>query len=282
MKKLVGLLVVILLTSCGASRNAKTKQRIREHYPKTVQKTEYPNKEIPTAVEIKPEIKEETEVLEATSKVNVSRNSVEEYIDKYKSLAIENMREYKIPASIKMAQAILESGSGNGRLAREANNHFGIKCKSSWTGKSVRHTDDAPDECFRMYDSVEDSFKDHSEFLAYRPYYKKLFTLNLSDYVGWAKGLKQAGYATDPKYAQKLISIIERYELYKLDQEALGSDYKKAAITTKSSKIDYYTVQKGDTLYRISQQYSTSVDEIKKLNHLSDNTISIGQTLRVQ
>ncbi|HLV46920.1 MAG TPA: glucosaminidase domain-containing protein [Flavobacterium sp.] len=282
MKKLIGLFVVILLASCGASRNTKTKQKIREHYPKTVQKTEYPNKEISSVAEIKPEIKEETETLEATSKVNVSRNSVEEYIDKYKSLAIENMREYKIPASIKMAQAILESGSGNGKLAREAHNHFGIKCKSSWTGKSVRHTDDAPDECFRMYDSVEDSFKDHSEFLAYRPYYKKLFTLNPSDYAGWAKGLKQAGYATDPKYADKLISIIERYELYKLDQEALGSDYKKAAIPTTNSKIDYYTVQKGDTLYRISQQYSTSVDEIKRLNHLSDNTISIGQTLRVQ
>jgi len=282
MKKLIGLFVVILLASCGASRNTKTKQKIREHYPKTVQKTEYPNKEISSVAEIKPEIKEETETLEATSKVNVSRNSVEEYIDKYKSLAIENMREYKIPASIKMAQAILESGSGNGKLAREAHNHFGIKCKSSWTGKSVRHTDDAPDECFRMYDSVEDSFKDHSEFLAYRPYYKKLFTLNPSDYAGWAKGLKQAGYATDPKYADKLISIIERYELYKLDQEALGSDYKKAAIPTTNSKTDYYTVQKGDTLYRISQQYSTSVDEIKRLNHLSDNTISIGQTLRVQ
>src|SRR5690606_5497623 len=155
MKKLIGLFVVILLASCGASRNTKTKQKIREHYPKTVQKTEYPNKEISSVAEIKPEIKEETETLEATSKVNVSRNSVEEYIDKYKSLAIENMREYKIPASIKMAQAILESGSGNGKLAREAHNHFGIKCKSSWTGKSVRHTDDAPDECFRMYDSVD-------------------------------------------------------------------------------------------------------------------------------
>src|SRR5690606_36715109 len=150
------------------------------------------------------------------------------------------------------------------------------------TGKSVRHTDDAPDECFRMYDSVEDSFKDHSEFLAYRPYYKKLFTLNPSDYAGWAKGLKQAGYATDPKYADKLISIIERYELYKLDQEALGSDYKTAAIPTTNSNIDYYTVLKGDTLYRSSQLYSTSADEFKRLNHFADNTISIGQTLRVQ
>ncbi|PJR03345.1 glucosaminidase domain-containing protein [Avrilella dinanensis] len=279
MKKIIGLFVVILLASCGASRDAKTKQKIAEHYPKTVQQTEheYPREELKIVA------KEETETLEATSKVNVSRNSVEEYIDMYKDLAIDNMREYKIPASIKMAQAILESGSGNGRLAREAHNHFGIKCKNTWTGKSVRHTDDAPDECFRMYDSTEDSFKDHSEFLAYRPYYKKLFTLDPSDYVGWAKGLKQAGYATDPKYAEKLISIIERYELYELDKEALGSDYKKIQPTTTTKLItDYYTVQRGDTLYGISQKYNSTVNELKRLNNLSDNTISIGQNLRVK
>lgn len=279
MKKIIGLFVVILLASCGASRDAKTKQKIAEHYPKTVQQTEheYPREELKIVA------KEETETLEATSKVNVSRNSVEEYIDMYKDLAIDNMREYKIPASIKMAQAILESGSGNGRLAREAHNHFGIKCKNTWTGKSVRHTDDAPDECFRMYDSTEDSFKDHSEFLAYRPYYKKLFTLDPSDYVGWAKGLKQAGYATDPKYAEKLISIIERYELYELDKEALGSDYKKIQPTTTTKLItDYYTVQRGDTLYGISQRYSLTIDELKRLNNLSGDTISIGQSLRVK
>lgn len=279
MKKIIGLFVVILLASCGASRDAKTKQKIREHYPKTVQQTEheYPREELKIVA------KEETETLEATSKVNVSRNSVEEYIDMYKDLAIDNMREYKIPASIKMAQAILESGSGNGRLAREAHNHFGIKCKNTWTGKSVRHTDDAPDECFRMYDSTEDSFKDHSEFLAYRPYYKKLFTLDPSDYVGWAKGLKQAGYATDPKYAEKLISIIERYELYELDKEALGSDYKKIQYTATTDLItDYYTVQRGDTLYGISQRYSLTIDELKRLNNLSGDTISIGQSLKVR
>lgn len=279
MKKIIGLFVVILLASCGASRDAKTKQKIAEHYPKTVQQTEheYPREELKIVA------KEETETLEATSKVNVSRNSVEEYIDMYKDLAIDNMREYKIPASIKMAQAILESGSGNGRLAREAHNHFGIKCKNTWTGKSVRHTDDAPDECFRMYDSTEESFKDHSEFLAYRPYYKKLFTLDPSDYVGWAKGLKQAGYATDPKYAEKLISIIERYELYELDKEALGSDYKKIQPTTTTKLItDYYTVQRGDTLYGISQRYSLTIDELKRLNNLSGDTISIGQNLKVK
>lgn len=279
MKKIIGLFVVILLASCGASRDAKTKQKIAEHYPQTVQQTEHEH----PREELKIVAKEETETLEATSKVNVSRNSVEEYVDMYKALAIDNMREYKIPASIKMAQAILESGSGNGRLAREAHNHFGIKCKNTWTGKSVRHTDDAPDECFRMYDSTEDSFKDHSEFLAYRPFYKKLFTLDPSDYVGWAKGLKQAGYATDPKYAEKLISIIERYELYELDKEALGSDYKKIQHTATTSLItDYYTVQRGDTLYGISQRYSLTIDELKRLNNLSGDTISIGQNLKVR
>lgn len=279
MKKIIGLFVVILLASCGASRDAKTKQKIAKHYPKTVQQREHEH----PREELKIVAKEETETLEATSKVNVSRNSVEEYIDMYKALAIDNMREYKIPASIKMAQAILESGSGNGRLAREAHNHFGIKCKNTWTGKSVRHTDDAPDECFRMYDSTEESFKDHSEFLAYRPFYKKLFTLDPSDYVGWAKGLKQAGYATDPKYAEKLISIIERYELYELDKEALGSDYKKTQYTATTNLItDYYTVQRGDTLYGISQKYSLTIDELKRLNNLSGDTISIGQSLKVK
>lgn len=275
MKKIIGLLIVISLASCGASRSAKTKQKIAEHYPKTVEKTDFPREDLKVVA------KKETEVLEATSTVSVTRNSVEQYIDMYKVLAMDNMREYKIPASIKMAQAILESGSGNGRLAREAHNHFGIKCKKSWEGKSVRHTDDAPDECFRMYDSSEESFKDHSEFLAYRPFYKNLFTLDQSDYVGWAKGLKKAGYATDPKYAEKLISIIERYQLYELDKEVLGSRYQQVSYVSASVGEGFYTVQRGDTLYGISQKHNTSVGAIKSLNNLSTDVISVGQRLRV-
>src|SRR5690606_32931435 len=140
MKKIIGLFVVILLASCGASRDAKTKQKIREHYPKTVQQTEheYPREELKIVA------KEETETLEATSKVNVSRNSVEEYIDVYKELDIKKMRAYKIPASINMAQSMPDAGSGNGRLTPEAHNHFGTKGKTTWTGKPARYTGDAP------------------------------------------------------------------------------------------------------------------------------------------
>ena len=279
MKKIIGLSIVLMLASCGANRNAKTKQKIREHYPKTTQQTT-PKKVEEKAVVI--EEVEEVESLEATSKVTVARNSVEEYIENHKHLAIEDMQEYKIPASIKMAQAILESGSGNGRLAREANNHFGIKCKANWTGKSVRHTDDAPDECFRMYDSAKESYNDHSEFLAYRPYYTELFKLDITDYKAWARGLKKAGYATDPKYADKLISIIERYELYKLDKQALGEKYEPINYPSKQSLSDYYVVQRGDTLYAISKKFDTTVEDLKTLNSLSGDTIGVGQYLRIK
>ena len=142
----------------------------------------------------------------------------EEYIQKYKSLAVEEMEVYGIPASITMAQALLESDNGNGRLAREGNNHFGIKCKSTWTGATISHDDDAKGECFRKYPSVEASFNDHSEFLDKSARYQDLFKLDPMDYKGWAYGLKQAGYATNPAYAELLIKIIEDNQLYHLDR----------------------------------------------------------------
>lgn len=142
----------------------------------------------------------------------------EDYIQKYQALAIEQMEIYGIPASIKMAQALFESDNGNSRLARDANNHFGIKCKSSWTGPTITHTDDAPDECFRRYESVEASFLDHSEFLDKSPRYEALFKLDPLDYKGWAVGLKQAGYATNPNYPERIIKIIEDNQLFLLDQ----------------------------------------------------------------
>ncbi len=142
----------------------------------------------------------------------------EEYIQKYKNLAIEHMDIYGIPASIKMAQALFESDNGNSRLAREANNHFGIKCKSDWTGETIDHDDDAKGECFRKYSSVEESYKDHSEFLDKSERYQDLFKLDPMDYKGWAEGLKKAGYATNPMYAAQLIKIIEDNKLYLLDQ----------------------------------------------------------------
>ena len=141
----------------------------------------------------------------------------QEYIAKYQLLAIEEMGRSGIPASIKMAQAILESGNGNSELSRKSNNHFGIKCKRSWKGGKVYYDDDRKNECFRKYKSVEDSYIDHSNFLMSNPRYAFLFQLAPDDYVGWAKGLKQAGYATARDYDKRLVKIIEDNKLYRLD-----------------------------------------------------------------
>jgi len=141
-----------------------------------------------------------------------------EYIDKYKAFAIEDMAKYGIPASITMAQALLESDNGNSALAREGNNHFGIKCKSDWQGETIAHDDDQKGECFRKYASAEQSYRDHSEFLDKSPRYQPLFQLDTRDYAGWARGLKAAGYATNPLYADMLIKIIEANQLYLLDE----------------------------------------------------------------
>lgn len=141
----------------------------------------------------------------------------DQYVQKFAAYAVEEMEKYQIPASITLAQGILETGGGQSRLAQLGNNHFGIKCKENWTGKTMAHTDDAPNECFRVYDDVKQSFEDHSKFLRYRKYYQKLFDLDVKDYKGWAHGLKKAGYATNPKYAYILINYIEKYRLYEFD-----------------------------------------------------------------
>jgi hypothetical protein len=150
------------------------------------------------------------------------RITPEEYIQTYKDIAMREMREHKIPASITLAQGLLESGAGNSALAREAKNHFGIKCHKGWTGKTYYMDDDEKDECFRKYKNAEESFRDHSEFLCTRSRYASLFDLKITDYKGWARGLKAAGYATNPKYAQLLIDRIELYDLTKYDRIALG------------------------------------------------------------
>ena len=141
----------------------------------------------------------------------------EEYINFYKDIALEEMNMYGIPASITLAQGILESGHGNSRLAKKANNHFGIKCHKGWTGKTFHMDDDERNECFRKYKSPYESFKDHSIFLSTRDRYASLFDLEITDYQGWARGLKKAGYATNPKYPQLLIKIIDDYELHQYD-----------------------------------------------------------------
>ncbi len=152
----------------------------------------------------------------------------EEYIYRWRATAVDNMEVYGIPASITMAQAILESGFGNGYLARVANNHFCIKCKKSWTGRTITHADDSPDDCFRVYDSVEESFADHANFLCSGERYEFLFAYDITDYKSWAKGLKKAGYATAEDYAERLIGVVERYNLSLLDKRngiALYDEY---------------------------------------------------------
>jgi hypothetical protein len=142
----------------------------------------------------------------------------DQYIQKFAVYAVEEMEKYKIPASITLAQGLLETGGGQSRLAQEGNNHFGIKCKEDWTGNTMKHTDDAPNECFRVYDDPKQSYEDHSKFLAFRQYYVNLFKLDMTDYKAWAHGLKKAGYATNPRYAYILIDKIEKNKLYEFDK----------------------------------------------------------------
>lgn len=302
MKKLVTLLFTgFILMSCSAAHNAKVKEKIAQEYgdgdkkKKVTVKTRSEIEKDKTPVVASKTISEkpnkpllnksETETLVATSTITTTKNTIEDYITLYAPLAVESMKNYGIPASIKLAQGILESGSGNGTLCRTANNHFGIKCKEEWTGESVAHTDDAPDECFRKYPSALESYNDHSEFLANRSFYRNLFTLDKSDYKAWANGLKKAGYATDPRYPQKLISIIERYKLYEYDRIALNSGYvpvtSVVAVNSSATVTQDYVVQPGDTLYAISRKFNATVDEIKRLNNLSGNNLSVGQNLRV-
>lgn len=141
----------------------------------------------------------------------------DQYIQKFAQYAVEEMEKYNIPASITLAQGLLETGGGQSILAQQGNNHFGIKCKEDWTGKTMKYTDDAPNECFRVYEDPRDSYEDHSKFLANRPYYKGLFLLDPKDYKAWAHGLKKAGYATNPRYAYILIDKIEKYKLFEFD-----------------------------------------------------------------
>jgi len=221
-----------------------------------------------------------------------------QYIERFKAIAIQEMNLYGIPASITLAQGLYESGSGNSELAKNANNHFGIKCTSDWKGKSYYKDDDNRNDCFRVYDRPEDSFRDHSNFLK-RKNYAHLFELDKNDYQGWAYGLKSAGYATNPKYPQLLIGIIQKYNLdqydrpegtvqkikredrvlTQIDQNIGKANQDSIAQATPGNKL--YTVQTGDTLYNISKRFGLTVDELKTLNSMADNNIKIGQQLVV-
>ena len=221
--------------------------------------------------------------LVATSNIKTYAEEIQIYVDNFKEIAQNNMRAHGIPASITLAQGILESGAGKGKLALSANNHFGIKCHKEWTGESVKHDDDSEQECFRKYEHPSESYRDHSLFLTSKPRYSSLFKLDKGDYESWAKGLKSAGYATDVKYPEKLIGLIERFELYKYDNEVLSRDFKpvkKEVIVAQGG--NYYTIQQGDTLYSLSKRFNLTVDDLKKLNNMSDNAISIGQQIKIK
>jgi hypothetical protein len=179
-----------------------------------------------------------------------------------------------------LAQGLLESGFGKGELAKKTNNHFGIKCHVGWEGDYERHDDDERDECFRRYNHPMHSYRDHSLFLTTRSRYASLFELPPDNYKAWARGLKNAGYATDRHYPQKLIELIQRYNLERFDAEVLGKRY-VAQTTSSGEGYSAYRVQKGDTLYAISRRHMVSIEELMRLNGLKTNEISVGQVLRV-
>ncbi len=210
-----------------------------------------------------------------------------EYIEKYSEWAVMNMSRNRVPASITLAQGLLESGNGNSRLAKEANNHFGIKCHE-WTGKKVYHHDDKRNECFRKYNSVYDSYADHAKFLTTRSRYASLFDLEITDYKGWARGLKRAGYATDPNYAKRLIDIIEKHKLFLFDREGDEKVIWKRSSERGSSigrhEIDpfvrhevhynngvrYVRIKSGDTFSSIAREFNLKDWELPRYNDLKE------------
>jgi flagellum-specific peptidoglycan hydrolase FlgJ len=169
------------------------------------------------------------------------------YIERFKDIAIFEMQTHKIPASIKLAQGILESGDGSSRLARDANNHFGIKCHTDWTGKRVYHDDDEKGECFRKYKDPAESYRDHSLFLVERSRYRALFELEITDYKAWAKGLRAAGYATNPKYSDLLIRIIEDYQLYQYDNVFFHRE-RMSGIFRHPNRVKFTAVEQSETI----------------------------------
>jgi len=290
-KKIIILFIIATLASCSSSKPAiaTTKKAAVMQKPR-VATTKKTTDSRPT-VKKYPTTNNTTEVIQSTSKTVVTSNVITDYVSQYKEIAMGNMQKYGIPASIILAQGILESGAGRGDLAMEANNHFGIKCHSDWLGESVRHDDDSSQECFRKYPEASESFRDHALFLVGKKRYANLFTFEKDDYKAWAKGLRAAGYATDPNYPDKLISYIERYNLHQYDAQVTGKSYKPfeksvpASAKKSNSNSDdpnLYEVQQGDTLYSISKKFNLLVDDLKRKNNLPDNSISIGQKLKVK
>lgn len=266
---------LLILSSCGSSKKASRTKRdagVVLNEPKPVK--------IPTSSEV-----ERTKDI-ITKNSNLNKHTLD-YIRKYAAVSVKEMHLHSIPASITLAQGILESGRGRSELALKSNNHFGIKCHSQWQGERVYHDDDHKGECFRKYQYVESSFDDHSAFLTQRKRYAFLFDYDSDDYKGWAKGLKRAGYATDRQYPHKLIKIIEEYRLHEFDKIKNkgfnGEDNNTKVVIgdriPQKTIGNYYEVKKGDTLYSIARKFNTTVGVIKEINGLTDNVISIGQHL---
>lgn len=276
MKKIsVFILIGIFVISCGTKKKAVTTQPSSSTSTEVKKQAPPVQPSLPTPVEAEiPKIEQQipTENL----------SPVERYIYNFAGIAQEEMRLYGIPASITLAQGILESGSGKGPLTQKSNNHFGIKC-NGWQGEKVYHDDDELQECFRKYKDPKYSFRDHSLFLYERSRYAFLFDFDRDDYKSWARGLKKAGYATDPAYPRKLISLIERYDLHRYDLEVLGKidvrDLPKPIRVQPTENA--YRVKAGDTLYGIAQKFNLTVEELKTINRLNSNTISIGQLLKL-
>lgn len=202
-------------------------------------------------------------------------DAYEEYITTYNEMARQQQEDYQIPASITLAQGLLESSAGRSKLASEGNNHFGIKCHNEWKGETMLRNDDAPNECFRVYSNVADSYRDHSLFLR-RERYKPLFALEITDYRGWAQGLSQCGYATDPNYADKLISIIERYALYGFDMPGDFNPEETVAFIRetlsgshpirKTHGLHYIVAFPGDTYSSIAKEFGLNAKKLKEYN----------------
>lgn len=239
------------------------------------------------------------------------------YIEQYAALAVKEMGRTGVPASIKIAQGIHETNAGKSDLVLQSNNHFGIKCKSSWTGEKVYHNDDEEGECFRKYDNATASYLDHSDYLKSQPRYAFLFDYDANDYAAWAWGLKKAGYATNPIYAQTLIKYIEAYHLNELNKFAENEedqDLKNYLETIRNRPLDVvensnksiepeekyistkpakeksekrikvkktHVVKKGESLYSLSKKYDTTVDVLKKVNHLKKEALQVGQKIKI-
>ena len=259
--KVIFLTILITFTiSCGTSRKLISNKKVLDN-PK--------NETVPI---------EQSNAIPI--KILSTKEKIEIYIDQYSSIAKDEMKAHKIPASIILAQGILESGMGYSRLAKEGNNHFGIKCHKDWSGEKIYHDDDEKGECFRVYKNVASSFRDHSLFLKNRQRYSPLFKMKLSNYKGWAKGLKKAGYATDPGYAEKLISLVERFELMRFDSKIFKRQIEKYT-PNKLSPNFIHKVKKGDTLYSVSKQYGVAIENLVKFNDIKNQTIFIGQELKI-